>query len=169
MNTTLPEIVANKSRQFIKPIKNAKYSHKDCGKLIVVCEELNHSKQIAKIKFRLSNVKVSGCFSLLVKPSVFLKVSRCNEDSTFSVVYESKTKWYTRNPEFEPIQIKVRTLCNADFDRTIKIDVFDFSAAGDHKIVGSVNTSLNKLINKTDSSRFEVINQLNLFLFSLFN
>ena len=147
--------MANKSKQFTKPIKNLKYT-KDCGKLIVVAEELNACKQLARLKFRLSNIKVNTCFSLLVKPSVFLKLSRSNEDSTFTVVYESKTKWYTRNPEFDPIELKVRTLCNADFDRTIKIDVMNYSATGDHQPVGSLTTNLNQLINKNNSNKYEV-------------
>ena len=141
----------------MKQIKNLKYAKKNCGKLILIAEELSACKQIARLKFRINNLKQSSsCLSLLVKPSSFLAISRSNEDSTFTVVNKTKTKWYTRNPKFDRIELKVRTLCNADFDRTIKFDVMDYSSTGDHKLIGSVQTSLNQLKNKSNT-KFEVI------------
>lgn len=153
--TTLPEIVASKAKQFIRPIKNPN-TRKDCGQLILFCEELNACKQLARFKFRVSSIKTSSCFSLLVKPSTFLKLLRSNEDNTFTVVYESKTKWYTKNPEFDPIELKVRTLCNADLDRVIRIDVMQYSTTGDHHLIGSVHSSLNQLIKKDGQRKFDV-------------
>jgi len=153
--TTLPEIVANKSRQFIKDIRNLNYPKRNCGKLIVVAEELSICKRIAKFKFRLNNVRPGSCFNL-IKPSLFLKISRSNEDSTFTVVHETKVKWYTRNPDFDPIEIKVRTLCNSDFDRTIKIEAMNFSATGDHQSIAGMTSSLNQFLDSNGLKKYEL-------------
>lgn len=156
MCTTLPEIVASKSKQFSRPIRNPNNTRKDCGQLILFCEELNACKQLVRFKFRVSSIKTSSCFSLLVKPSTFLKLLRSNEDNTYTVVYETKPKWYTKNPEFDPIELKVRTLCNADLERTIRIDVMQYSTTGDHHLIGSVFSSVNQMVQKDGPKKFDV-------------
>lgn len=122
--TTVSDLVSHNSRQFIGKLTGI--PNRDCGEIIIVTEEVASCKQTIEIQFAAQNLVKTGwlCFSCDNDP--FLVVSRSNEDGSYSVVAKTETVMSTQNPIFKPITIRATTLCNGDFDRNIKIDVYDF-------------------------------------------
>jgi len=56
--------------------------------------------------------------------------------------------------------VPVRTLCNGDLDRSIKVECYDWNSNGSHEIIGSFLTNLRELSQRGCS--FEVDNILRL-------
>lgn len=137
--TTLAEIVSFQGTKFVGKLKGV--SKKDCGEVIILTEEVSSCKQIVQMKFEAKNLQKK---MLLLRNDPFLVLSRSNEDGSFSVVYKTEVG-HSQNHQWKSIDIHSRTLCNGDFERTIKIDCYDHRANGDHKLIGSCHTSLREL------------------------
>lgn len=138
--TTVAEIVSFNGRQFRGKLKNRRASN--AGHIVIVTEEVSSCKETIQMAFRAKNLE-KKCF--LVRNDPFLVFSRSNEDGSFSVVLKSEVVSSTQNPRWKPMTIKGRTLCNGDNDRTIKIDCYDSRNDGDHKLIGTCQTTLRSL------------------------
>ena len=149
--TTLADIVAYSGRQFVGKLTGI--AHKD-SQIVIVTEELSSCKQIVQMQFRAKDLIKTSWFW---KNSSFLVLSRSNEDSTFSVVTRSEPAHSTQYPLWMPIILRVRTLCNGDYDRTIKIDCYDKRSNGNHKFLGSCHTCLRTLSLGPIENRYPLI------------
>ncbi|KAJ6650061.1 Copine-8 [Pseudolycoriella hygida] len=138
--TTLAEIVSYNGTQFRGKLKNQNTTN--AGQILLVTEEVSSCKETIEMSFRASGLQ-KQCW--LVSNDPFLVFSRSNEDGSFSVVLKSQIVKSTQNPKWTPLTIKGRTLCNGDNDRTIKIDCYDNRSDGDHKLIGTCQTSLRTL------------------------
>lgn len=138
-NTTLAMIVARSGQQFIGNLTGV--SSRNTGQIIIVTEEVSSCKKTIEMQFEARDLikKLWFCPN-----DPFLIFSRSNEDGSHSVVYKSEVG-HSQNHKWKPINIHARTLCNGDFDRTIKIDCYDRRVDGDHKLIGTCFTSLNVL------------------------
>lgn len=138
--TTLADIVSYNGRQFRGKLKNQQSSN--AGHVVIVTEEVSSCKEIIQMSFQATALQ-KQCW--LMRNDPFLVFSRSNEDGSFSVVMKSEVVNSTQSPKWKPLTIKGRTLCNGDNDRTIKIDCYDNRSDGDHKLIGSCQTSLRAL------------------------
>ena len=151
--TTLADIVAYSGRQFIgKLIGNESRNY---GELVIVVEELSSCKQIVEMQFRASGLSKKSWFS---QNDPFLVLSRSNEDGTHSVVMKTEKALSTQNPLWRPIMMRVRTLCNGDYERSIKIDCYDYRSNGSHKLIGSCHTSLRSLSQGPKQNKYALVN-----------
>lgn len=50
--------------------------------------------------------------------------------SSFTVCYKTEVIKNTLNPNWKEIEVPVRTICNGDYDRTIKVEVYDWDRDG---------------------------------------
>ncbi|RWS12337.1 uncharacterized protein B4U79_04843 [Dinothrombium tinctorium] len=154
--TTLADIVANKGRQFKRPLTGV--NGKDCGEIIIVVEELSSCKQLVYFRFKANKLKKPVWF---LKPDPFLTFWRANEDGSYSVVHKTEVLRSTQNPLWSQAKIQVRTLCNGDFERSIRIDCLDYRHNGNHKLIGSCYTTLNKLVNDgLEKNKYELSNPM---------
>ncbi|XP_031628258.1 copine-9-like [Contarinia nasturtii] len=142
--TKLSDLVASYGCQSVGKL-NGKVEgviHREYGDIIIVTEEVISCKQIAEIKF---------CGEKLPKPSwlrrnhPFLMISRSNEDSTYSLVGRTEPCRATQNPCWNPFTIRATTLCNGDFDRSIRMDCYNFRDNGKHKLIGTCYASVHNL------------------------
>lgn len=138
--TTLGDLVSISGRQFIGKLTGV--PNRNCGEIVIVTEEVSRCKQIAEIQFRAENLHK---LSRIWKNDPFLVISRSNEDGSHSVVMKTEVAHSTKNPTWQPINIRANTLCNGDFDRNIKIDCYDHRSNGSHKLIGTCHTSLKSL------------------------
>lgn len=143
VETTLAEIIANKNRQFIRQITGIE--NKNCGDLIIVVEELSTCKQNLAFKFSTRDICTRSFF--FFKPSIFFKMFKSNEDNSFTIMYKSKVIKSSKKPSWPELNLKVKQLCNGDFDRNIKIEFLNYKSSGNHRSIGCVYTSLNQLLN----------------------
>ena len=148
--TTLAEIISFASRQYIRPLAGQTSGDtKNRGDIIVVTEELSNCKLTALLKFSAEHLPSS--FFGFFRPNSFLVFSRSNEGGTYSVVAKSETVHGVR-PSWKPLNISVRTLCNGDFDRAIKVDCYNYSRSGAHSLIGSCFTSFSEFVGAESST-----------------
>ncbi|CAC5407770.1 Protein BONZAI 1,Copine-3,Copine-8,Nicotinic receptor-associated protein 1,Copine-5,Copine-2,Copine-4,Copine-1,Copine-6,Copine-7,Copine-A,Copine-9 [Mytilus coruscus] len=152
MECTLGEIVASGTRytrRLLGPKKNS-------GTIIVGVEELSSCKEQGHFQFRASKLDKKDFFG---KSDPFLTFSRANEDSSFTVVHRTEVIKKTLNPTWKPFTISVRALCNGDYDRSIKVECYDWDADGGHDFIGEFQTTLRELSRgPSQQNVFECIN-----------
>lgn len=138
--TTLANIVSNSGRQF-----RGKLIHKsvrNAGYLIIVTEEVSACKQNIQLQFQAKHLDKLCWF---VRNDPFLVLYRSNEDGSSSLVARTEVAHSTQNPKWQSITTKARTLCNGDYERSIKIECYDNRSNGEHKLIGTCHTCLNIL------------------------
>ena len=147
--TTMAEIVVGfRGRQYVQRLTGNANVNKNRGEIIIVAEELSSCKLVAQLQFSAEYLPRQWWPGLL-RPDAFLVLSRCNEDGkSWSVVAKSNVARSTTNPVWAPISISVRTLCNGDFERTIRVEVYDRRSNGDHLLIGSALMTLSELTNE---------------------
>lgn len=149
--TTLADVVAYSGRQFVGKLTGV--SGRDCGQLILVTEEVSTCKKMVQMQLAARDLEKLCWF---VSNDPFLVLSRSNEDGTYSVVFKTEIG-HSSNHRWKPINIHARTMCNGDFNRSIKIDCFDNRSNGDHKLIGTCYTTLHELSKGVgDENRFQL-------------
>ena len=68
------------------------------------------------------------------------------------MVHKSEMIKNTQNPSWAPFKIPLRELCNGDYERALRFDVYDYDSNGKHEIIGSFVTNVNGL-QKANSER----------------
>ena len=92
---------------------------------------------------------------LISKPSgTFLTISRANEakdiHKNMNVVYRTEVnKTGPGKQSFEAIVIPIKTLCNGDIKRPIKIECFQYRRNGSHALLGEMLTTTEMLLERT--------------------
>lgn len=66
----------------------------------------------------------------------------------------------TLNPTWKPFTIPVRTLCNNDYDRELKFDVYDWNSSGTSDFIGTFKTNLKSLsVSMVEQTKYQCINE----------
>uniref|UniRef100_A0A8C8RSK8 Copine family member 9 n=1 Tax=Pelusios castaneus TaxID=367368 RepID=A0A8C8RSK8_9SAUR len=115
---------------------------KKCGTILLSAEELSNCRDIVTMQLCANKLDKKDFFG---KSDPFLVFSRSNEDGTFTICHKTEVVKNTLNPVWQPFSIPVRALCNGDYDRTVKIDVYDWDRDGSHDFIGEFATSYREL------------------------
>ncbi|KAF7694059.1 copine-8 [Silurus meridionalis] len=151
---TLGEIVGSLGSRLEKPLGGI--SGKKCGTIIVKAEELNNCRESVMMQFCGNKLDKKDFFG---KSDPFLVFYRSNEDGTFTICHKTEVVKNTLNPVWQAFKIPVRALCNGDYDRTIKIEVYDWDRDGSHDFIGEFCTSYRELSRgQSQFNVYEVIN-----------
>ncbi|XP_013779961.1 copine-8-like [Limulus polyphemus] len=129
MECTLGEIVSCQGTQFRRNLQGTRYHP---SYIIVVSEEVGSCKELAIMQFLAIHLDKKDFFG---KSDPFLCFYRCNEDNSYSVVHKTEVIKCTLNPTWKPFTIPVRRLCNGDYDRSIKVECYDWDSDGSHLIM----------------------------------
>ncbi|TWW56353.1 Copine-9 [Takifugu flavidus] len=70
---------------------------------------------------------------------------RLGQSRWFTICHKTEVIKNTLNPVWQPFTIPVRALCNGDYDRTVKVDVYDWDRDGSHDFIGEFTTSYREL------------------------
>ncbi|CAG5116881.1 unnamed protein product, partial [Candidula unifasciata] len=96
---------------------------------------------------------------LFGKSDPFLMFYRVNEDFSHTLVHKTEVVKNTLNPTWQPFSMSVRQLCNGDYDRSVKVECYDWDSDGGHDFIGEFSTNLRELLQSGQCSRnFELIN-----------
>uniref|UniRef100_A0A8C7KBH9 Copine 5 n=1 Tax=Oncorhynchus kisutch TaxID=8019 RepID=A0A8C7KBH9_ONCKI len=149
---TLGEIVGSPASRLEKPLGEhlkacgSLNSHgilgKKCGTIILSAEELGNCREVATMQFCAHKLDKKDFFG---KSDPFMVFYRSNEDGTCTICHKTEVVKNTLNPVWQAISIPVRALCNGDFDRTIKAEVYDWDRDGSHDFIGEFTTSYRDL------------------------
>uniref|UniRef100_A0A8C9YXS7 Copine Vb n=1 Tax=Sander lucioperca TaxID=283035 RepID=A0A8C9YXS7_SANLU len=129
---------------------------KKCGTIVLSAEELSNCRDSATMQFCANKLDKKDFFG---KSDPFMVFYRSNEDGTFTICHKTEVVKNTLNPVWQPFTIPVRALCNGDFDRTIKVEVYDWDRDGSHDFIGDFTTSYRELARgQSQFNVYEVIN-----------
>uniref|UniRef100_A0A673CND8 Copine family member IX n=1 Tax=Sphaeramia orbicularis TaxID=375764 RepID=A0A673CND8_9TELE len=137
---TLGEIIGSTGGRLEKTLSGI--PGKKCGIIILTAEELSNCRDIATMQLCANKLDKKDFFG---KSDPFLVFYRSNEDGTFTICHKTEVIKNTLNPVWQPFTIPVRALCNGDYDRTVKIDVYDWDRDGSHDFIGEFTTSYREL------------------------
>uniref|UniRef100_A0A674AWL8 Copine 8 n=1 Tax=Salmo trutta TaxID=8032 RepID=A0A674AWL8_SALTR len=115
---------------------------KKCGNIIVKAEEMGNCRESVMMQFCGNKLDKKDFFG---KSDPFLVFYRSNEDGTFTTCHKTEVVKNTLNPVWQAFKIPVRALCNGDYDRTIKIECYDWDRDGSHDFIGEFSTSYREL------------------------
>ncbi|KAK2186177.1 hypothetical protein NP493_212g08002 [Ridgeia piscesae] len=138
---TLAEIVSSYG-QATKPLVGCKKSNN--ATILVSAEELSSCKEEVTLQFCGKNLDKKDFFG---KSDPFLLFYRLNEDGTATVVHKTEVIKVTLNPTWRAFTIPVRALCNGDYDRSLRVECFDWDKDGGHDLIGVFSTTLKELRN----------------------
>uniref|UniRef100_A0AAQ5WY94 C2 domain-containing protein n=1 Tax=Amphiprion ocellaris TaxID=80972 RepID=A0AAQ5WY94_AMPOC len=99
-------------------------------------------QDIATMQFCANKLDKKDFFG---KSDPFLVFYRSNEDGTFTICHKTEVIKNNLNPVWQSFTIPVRALCNGDYDRTVKVDVYDWDRDGSHDFIGEFTTSYREL------------------------
>ncbi|KAJ0012504.1 hypothetical protein NQD34_016838 [Periophthalmus magnuspinnatus] len=152
---TLGEVVGSLGSRLEKSLGGI--SGKKCGTIIVKAEELNNCRESVMMQFCGNKLDKKDFFG---KSDPFLVFYRSNEDGTFTICHKTEVIKNTLNPVWQAFKIPVRALCNGDYDRTIKVEVYDWDRDGSHDFIGEFSTSYRELSRgQSQFNVYEVVNQ----------
>ncbi|XP_023339051.1 copine-8 [Eurytemora carolleeae] len=153
LETTLGEIVAKQSSGYTKLLTDG-----GNGTISIVAEEMMSCKEEIILKLGAKKLKSMNWF--LGKSDPFLEISRCTENNTYILVHRTEVIKKTLNPNWKSFQLKVGTLCNGDYERDLKVDIYDWESSGTHQYMGTFHTNLRKLSEGPGSSNiYDVVSK----------
>ncbi|XP_060794569.1 copine-9 isoform X2 [Neoarius graeffei] len=151
---TLGEIIGSSGARLERTLSGI--PGKKCGNIVFTAEELSNCRDIATMQLCANKLDKKDFFG---KSDPFLVFYRSNEDGTFTICHKTEVIKNTLNPVWQPFTIPVRALCNGDYDRTVKVDVYDWDRDGSHDFIGEFTTSYREL--SRGQSQFNVYEVLN--------
>ena len=105
-----------------------------------------------QIKFELtgSNLDKKDLFS---ESDPYFTISRMNPDGSDTLVYRSE--WIANNasPAWAPAEITSGKLCNGDWNRKLRIEVYDHDTGAEDDYIGAFSTNLEEVLSSRDSVR----------------
>uniref|UniRef100_F7ED67 Copine family member IX n=1 Tax=Xenopus tropicalis TaxID=8364 RepID=F7ED67_XENTR len=146
----------SRSGRSTQSMSNGGIPSKKCGIIIISAEELSNCRDIATVQFSAHKLDKKDFFG---KSDPFMVFYRSNEDGTYTICHKTEYVKNTLSPVWQKFSIPVRGLCNGDYDRTIKVEVYDWDRDGSHDFIGEFSTSYRELSKgQSQFNIYEVIN-----------
>ena len=150
VETTLGKIVsagggAGSQGQGLKlSLHNSERRGTNVGEIIILSEELSDCKDELEIQFIGKKLDKKDWFG---SSDPFLQISRANErPGDFTLVHRTEHISNNVNPTWKKFVIPLRTLCNGDLDRNLKIECFDHNNSGNHSVIGEFFVTARQLM-----------------------
>ncbi len=155
VETSLGQVVSAPGRQFSAVLRDGPRGSK--GRITVVAEELQASKEVVTFQMAAKGLDKKD---FLGKSDPFYVLSKSTASGQFVVVRKSEVIKNNLNPTWRPMTIPVRELCNNDYERQLKVDVYDWDSDGGHDLIGTFRTDLKTLsVAAIEQKRFPCINE----------
>uniref|UniRef100_A0A1I8AYS4 C2 domain-containing protein n=1 Tax=Meloidogyne hapla TaxID=6305 RepID=A0A1I8AYS4_MELHA len=156
----LADIVATSEDFLRQDLRNGK---KQKGVLFIRAEEVDDGqKEIVYFVCHGKRVAVPHfCCSCLFSIDPFLEFHRIYPNGSMQLVHRTEVEKNTINPEWKPIEVSVRHLCEGDKNRQFLIECYDFKITGKHIFLGSAKLTVNQLTSKNQSQIVHLEKQKN--------
>eukprot|EP00898_Chlorokybus_atmophyticus_P000712 jgi/Chlat1/1641/Chrsp127S01948 len=137
------EVVTTKHQVLTRPLRNRSLANQARGTITIRAEQMANTNALITCCFRAEGLDAKDSFG---KSDPYLKVSYLREDGGLSGVFKTEVLRNTLNPTWAPMKVTLQQLCNSDYDRPLVLECFDWDRAGDHDLIGEVQTSLKHII-----------------------
>ena len=154
VEATLANVVTSPCKQYVSALKDGP---KNKGsRLYVDVEEVSGNNDLVQLQFSGVNLDKKDTFS---KSDPFYIISKGMPSGQFTVVHRSEVIKNNLNPTWRPLNVFIRDLCNNDYEKTLKIEVYDEDSDGGHDLIGICATDLNTLkLSASQGSKHPLIN-----------
>jgi len=143
MECSLAEILAASSKaRFERGLTPFRHTLGDSGTISIYAEEHTGLKDTITFEYTGSNLDKKD---LLSESDPFFTMSRMNPDGSDTLVYRSDYLQDEPNPAWPPVTITSDKLCNGDWNRQLKVEIFDYNDDGDHDFIGQYFTTLEEM------------------------
>ncbi|KAK6467806.1 copine-6-like [Huso huso] len=134
-------------------------SGKCAGKstVTIIAEEVSGTNDFVELSFCAQKLDNKDLFS---KSDPFLEIYKLNSDGTEQLVRRTEVVKNNLNPQWEPFRVSLNSLCSCDFDKTLKLLVYDYDSSGKHDFIGEIYTTFNDMHSASTGAevRWECIN-----------
>lgn len=151
--TTMSKIMGSRGCTVSGPISKTG-AKKFRGKIVISGQEMNSNGDVLTLQLRGGKVDRKNWFGF-GKSDPFFVISQIRSDGSFVKVFESEVIKKNLNPVWKTQVIPVQRLCNGDYERLLRVEVFDWESNGSHQFIGSHQLTLTDLLKV---SEFEVTN-----------
>lgn len=132
----LSQLVTSNTKSLVLPIFS-KGITRDLGTVTVRTEAKADTRDIFCVTFNAYKlVNKEGFFGTSDPFLVFL---RCNEDGSYSKVWESAVVNNSLSPHWAQAKIPLSKLCNGDIHRPLRLEIYDYEKSGKHVFMGQVS------------------------------
>jgi hypothetical protein len=154
--TSLGKIVSAQGKCFTSSLSDTRGYHSESSTISITAEELEANKEVVTLQFQAENLDKKDFFG---KSDPYYILSKSAGNGHFTVVKKSNVIMNTLEPLWTMFNIPVRDLCNNNYDRTLKIDVYDWDENSADDLIGSATMTLASLMEAVESrKRFPLIN-----------
>lgn len=108
-----------------------------------------------KLKLKGKNLKNTEGFTRLRLPDPFFTLSK-PEGGAWKNVLTSHTIKDTLEPEWNECEISITDLCDGEYEKTLKLEVYDEERGGKHVIIGSREISLKQMLDSSPDQTFQI-------------
>jgi copine 5/8/9 len=124
-------ILGNDKLAWFGPLVNRQGDEKK-GYMKVCGEELVSVSDQLTLRLECQNIENKG---VLGSSDMFIIISKCREDGTYTACYKSEVMRNNLSPVYE-IQCSILELCNGDKQRPLRIEVNGWNSNGNHDFIG---------------------------------
>merc|ERR1712146_566375 len=128
------------------------------GSIKVYAEEIASCNDFLVTSFAGHKLKnTDGWFA---KSDPFIVIRKSREDGQWVQCWKSEVIKNNLNPQWQFANISVQSICNGDYDRPIRIEIYDWDNDGSTTYMGGVQTSLRQVLDiSTQNGSFNVIEE----------
>lgn len=151
IEVSLDTIISSSGQQYTSVLRNSKG-----GKITIMAEEINTSNQRVTLQLGAQKLDKKDMFG---KSDPYFNIHKKMSPGKWSLVYKSETIKNDCNPNWKVLHIPITTLCNNDYERELKIEIFDQDETGEDDLIGEVTTNLSSCASAVKNrTKFDVIN-----------
>ena len=152
LETSLGTIVSSPGKTFVSSLKKG-----GGGRITILAEEVNPNAH-ETARFQLMGYKLDSK-DMFGKSDPYYNLCKKMSNGQWSLVYKSEVIKNNSNPKWLALNKPVTEICNGDYDRELKVEVFDYDSSGENDLIGEFVTNLRSLSTGVkNQSKYEVIN-----------
>ncbi|XP_038665040.1 copine-3 isoform X2 [Scyliorhinus canicula] len=146
LECTLGQIVS--SRKLTRPLllRNRRPAGK--GTITIFAEEIKDNR-VVNFEAQARNLDKKDFFG---KSDPYLEFYKQTEDGRWQMAHRTEVIKNNLNPSWKPFRIPLRSLCNGDLQKPVKVDCYDYDNDGSHDLIGIFETNVTKLLAASYSS-----------------
>ena len=127
------------------------------GKIIINAEEIKPFAN-TKIKMQLMGHKLDKK-DFLGKSDPYYILKKQLPTGEWTIVYKSEFVEKDVNPKWNAMEKSMNEICSGDYDRDIKIEIYDHDKRGKDDLIGEFVTTLRSLMaGASNNAEFEIVN-----------
>ncbi|MEE6463624.1 hypothetical protein FKM82_005984 [Ascaphus truei] len=152
---TLGQVVSSKKLTRPLVLKNGKPAGK--GSITIYAEEVKDNRVVL---FEMEARKLDKK-DLFGKSDPYLEFHKQTADGRWQMVHRTEVIKNNLNPVWRPFKIPLRSLCDGEMEKPIRVECFDYDNDGSHDLIGIFQTEMSKLkeASRTMPVEFDCINE----------